>query len=762
MVKRSAQSLLRAACRAGAGRIRRADVVSASWDHRPMPEFGAQLRRRREAAGLSLAQFASLTNTSKGHLSKIETGRARVSLSVAEACDRALEAGGELLALVPGDRDRKPETGLPDTITHFLGRAAEVERLTAALQAPDGPPAFVVAGLGGIGKTALAIAAARRAADSYPGGQFLVELGQAGPDAATESGCVDRTLRALGVPSQRIPPDLAGRAALLRDQVRHQPVLLLVDDASSAAQLRSLLSVGRNCRLLVTSRRRLAALDDAQHLLVGPLPDEPARALFRSISGAGEEEPVDELVTLCGSVPLAIRIVAARLRHGGWTSAEMLDRLRDESSRVASMDDGERSMAAVLATSIDGLAESERRLLVLMGIHPGPVADLPTTAALADLPPVDTEVLLARLHESCLLTRQPGGLVILHDLVRAHLVAAEVPRLPPLSRSGALGRLVDHLLAWVAAADAAIEPDRYRPALGLPPVEEVATAPEALAWLRTQWPVVVAVMDRTRSAGILESCWQLGFLLRGFFFREKLTEPWLRSGRIALSAAEEAGATAWVGMLRNSLGMAHLERGELAAAARWHAAAEDAFAAAGDPVGAIDARASLAWVRHYQGAHDEALRDFGAALQSYRRLERPRSEGITLRGMALAAVARGRDEDASGYVLAASSFARTPLDRAMTHNCMAWVHFRAGRYDAARAEYAAAVDVARPESPYELARGLTGLGNVAAAAGDPAGAARHWRAADEQPVSLLAATVGETGARRALASTRPGAAGVAR
>lgn len=126
-------------------------------------------------------------------------------------------------------------------------------------------------------------------------------------------------------------------------------------------------------------------------------------------------------------MPLAVRIVAARLRDVGWTAAELLDRLTDEASGVAAMDDGERSMAAALSTSIDSLAAPERTLLTVLGIHPGPAADLPATAALAGLAPVQVEVMLTKLHESCLLTRQPGGLIVLHNLVRAHVSATSCP-----------------------------------------------------------------------------------------------------------------------------------------------------------------------------------------------------------------------------------------------------------------------------------------------------------------------------------------------
>ncbi|HEY6748528.1 MAG TPA: helix-turn-helix domain-containing protein [Mycobacteriales bacterium] len=707
-----------------------------------MAEFGAELRRRREAAGLSLAGLAGRTHVSKGYLSKIENGLARASRSVAAACDRSLQAGGELLALVPTGAE---PAGPPDPGPRLFGREAELDLLVAALRDPAGPAAVVVAGLGGIGKTALAVAAAGRAADSFPGGHPLLELG-ADPGA----DCLDRALRVLGVPGPRIPADPSGRAELLRDTVRRKPALLVIDDAVSAAQVRPLLEAGRTLRLLITSRRRLTALDDAEHLVLGPLPAEPARTVFRSISGCTAEDPVDELVELCASVPLALRIVAARVRDGGWTVAEMLDRLTNEASRIAAMDDGERSMAAVLGTTIGGLPDPERELLTLLGVHPGPAADLPASAAVAGLPALRTEVLLGRLYESCLLTRASGGLVTLHDLVRARLVSAEVPALPPALRDAALDRLTDHYSARVAAADALLEPGRYRPPMALPAVDPFAGAPEALRWLRTQWPAVVAVQDRARSAGRLESCWRLGFLLRGFFFREKLTEPWLRSGRLALAAAEEADDPIWIGRSLSGLGMAHLEAGDLTAAASSHQRAGPAFEAAGDDIGATDARSSLAWVRHYQGEHEQALDGFDAALVAYRRLGRPRSEGITLRGLALAAAALGRDEDAAEYARRAAAFVRTPLDEAMTLSCAAWVDACAGRAEQAATGYAAAAEVARGESPYELARALTGLGNVAAARGDAAAAARHWAEADEQPVVLDIAVAAEAATRRAL------------
>ena len=405
-------------------------------------------------------------------------------------------------------------------------------------------------------------------------------------------------------------------------------------------------------------------------------------------------------------------------------------------------------MAAALSTSIAGLADSERTLLALLSIHPGPAADLPAAAALAELAPPRAEALLTRLHESCLLTRRPGGLVILHDLVRAHVGAEELPQLAREVRDGALERFVRHLVARVAAADAVIEPHRYRPPLELVPAPGFADRAAALGWLRAQWPATVDALARAHDAGLLEPCWQLGFLLRGFFFQEKLTEPWLRSGRLALAAAERGGADTWAGMLHNSLGMAHLERGKFEEAARCHQRAEQVSAAAGDPIGATDARASRAWVRLYEGSYEQALADFDAALLAYGKQDRPRSECIALRGRAMAAAGLGHDEDAVSSLERAAPLAQTALDRAMTSNCSGWVAYRAGRFPAAMRHYADAAELSRGGSDYELARALTGLANTAAAAGDSRRAGQLWAEADRIGAWLAPRTVAEAAARQ--------------
>jgi tetratricopeptide (TPR) repeat protein/transcriptional regulator with XRE-family HTH domain len=717
--------------------------------------FGAELRRRRESAGLSLTDFAALTHFTKGYLSKIENGRVRANRGLAEICDRALGAGGELLALVPERPPRRTAgglAGLPDAPRHFVGRAAELDGLVAALGSADGPRTHVIHGLAGTGKTALALAAAQQAEDGFPDGQLFFDLHghTAGVTELTGSDCLDRLLRVLEVPGDRIPPDLDGRANLFRDRLRGRRLLLVLDNVRNAQQVLPVLPAEPRCRVLVTSRHRLPALDDAAHLPIGILPEAAAVALFRAVSGADlSPVAVAEIVARCGWLPLAVRIVAARLRHGGWTAAELLDRLSDETTRLPTMDDGERSMAAAFQLSFEHLPDDQRRLFGLLAVHPGLDAEVTAVAALAGLTAAGTDLLLDRLHEAHLVTRQPGGRVVLHDLVRTFAVTYALPLLAAGDRQAAGRRLVEHTVARVAAADTLLEPYRYRPRVDLPAtIAGFPDAAAALEWLRAQWPTVVAIAAQAEP----ERCWQLAYLLRGFFFREKLSEPWVASSTTGLAAARATGNTAAVALILNNLGMAYLDRGDLDAAADCHAQAADAFTAAGNPYGATDALSSLAWVRYYQGDAEQALRDLAVSLEAYRRSHRTRNEAIALRGMALAAAALGLFGDAAGYAERARERAQTPLDLLMAVNCAGWVAYRAGRFAAAAHEYAAAVGLAgREGSPYELARALTGLGNLAAARGDQGAAGEHWRAADEQQVRLDPVLLGEARVRLELA-----------
>ncbi len=253
-------------------------------------------------------------------------------------------------------------------------------------------------GMAGIGKTALAVHLAHRIADRYPHGQLFIDLHGHTPGMAPRepAEALDHLLRALGVPGPQIPADLDDRAALYRTRLADQKILILLDDAATETQVAPLLPGSPGCLVLITSRRRLAGLDPTHTLSLDTLPAPDAASLFVQTAGEGRlsDEPPDlvaELVELCGRLPLAIRIAAARLRsHPAWSLPHLVQRLQDRQHRLSELEAGQRSVTATLDLSYQHLSPDLQRTYRLLGLHPGPDIDMYATAALLDstLPPV--------------------------------------------------------------------------------------------------------------------------------------------------------------------------------------------------------------------------------------------------------------------------------------------------------------------------------------------------------------------------------------
>ncbi|MEV7093468.1 NB-ARC domain-containing protein [Amycolatopsis sp. NPDC051045] len=721
-----------------------------------MPDFGAELKRRRTAAGMSLTGLAASVHFTKGYLSKVENGKVRVNRDLAKACDLALSAGGELLAMVtesafPARRSAGGIVGLPDGGRYFVGRETELEALSALLLGPGEARVGVVHGMAGAGKTALAVAAARRVAATFPDGCLFFDLRGHTPGAVELSPgeALHRLLRLLDVPADQLPADEDGLANLVRDQLRGRRMILVLDNVRSAEQIRTIVDGETSSRILVTSRGRLPALDDAWHYPVGVLPLDDAVRLLRSVAGEhapDDEEVATEIVRHCGQLPLAVRIVAARFVAGGWTAAKLRDRLADETTRLGALEDGERSVATAFAVSYEALPGDQQRLLGLLALHPAAAAETGAVEALAGLGPGEADRLVDRLHDAHLVVRDERGYVEFHDLMRTFAAKHALPQVGPDDREVAVRRLVEHLVAMTVAADELTEPYRFRPATGLPVPAAVpfSDADGALAWLGAQWPTLADIVDSAARHRLHDRCWQLAFVLRAFFFREKLFEPWIRTHERALEAARAAGDPSATGMILNNLGMAHLESDGVDDAVRFHRQAQEQFALAGDDRGAIDALSSLAWARLYRGEAEPALADLTTVLAVYRRTGRTRNVVIALRGIALASVALSRFPEALAAAREAAELAQLPVDRAMSANCEAWVHFRAGRWDDAERGYHHAAEVADDAgSEYERARALTGLGNTAAERGDRRTAARWWAEAAAYRVTLNPAVLGE-------------------
>jgi len=551
------------------------------------PTFGTELRRLRVGAGLSLTGLASLTHYSKGYLSRVETGSVPPNQKLAWICESALRGDGALAALArPGRRraagghpgqGRKPLSGLPYDTAHFTGRDTELRDLITILCRAEGKRGSVVVcavdGMGGVGKTALAVHAAHQLGGRFPDGCLFLDLhgytGAVPPVAPADA--LDRLLRRIGVTGDQIPAHVDERAALYRDRLAGKSMIIVLDNARSAEQVRPLLPGTSDCRVLVTSRSRLTALDDACHLTLGTLPIADATTLFQSVAGAAGqagEETIKRIVRSCGHLPLAIRIAAARYRHNSARTLEDLDeRLADSRARLDELQDGERSVAAAFTVSYESLPERLRRMFVLLGCHPGTDWDSFAAAALVGTGVRAVERDLDLLLGANLVVQYCRGRYRLHDLLSAYARQTWPAEIPGQECRAAVRRLLAFYLYTADKADRLITPHRYRIPLGIEDrpaaVPVLSEYQDALTWLTGERANVMAVCRVAAEHGFDSLCWQLAYTMRGIFFLTRQWDEWIQAHALALACARRAGDRRAEAMTLSNLGLALLERGDL-------------------------------------------------------------------------------------------------------------------------------------------------------------------------------------------------------
>ncbi|WP_405549058.1 BTAD domain-containing putative transcriptional regulator [Streptomyces microflavus] len=406
---------------------------------------------------------------------------------------------------------------LPRDTRDFTGRTRELELLRDGL-AGDGYalPLAVLHGMPGIGKTALAVHAAHRLADAYPAGQLYVDLhGFSGRRPFDPAEALALLLHAVGA-GGKLPETLDGRAAEWREWTARNRVLVVLDNARDAAQVRPLLPGSAGCLAIVTSRNRLSGLDGATSLLVDALPAQEAAALFSRIAGAArtsrDPEALGLLVDACGRHPLATTLLAGRFRHREiWDLRHLLERLAQSSDRLDEFD--EEVFVSAFRFSYAELAPGTRRLLRLLALHPGPDITAAAAAALSGAwvgPGGGAEGVRRSIEEllDCHLLAEPLlGRYQLHDLTRAFALRMCTAEEPESARDEALGRLLGHYLTSAHRAHRLTHPRRR--ALEPEPEQlclyaaEFEDSQEAAAWLEAERANLLAAA-RTAAAEDLD------------------------------------------------------------------------------------------------------------------------------------------------------------------------------------------------------------------------------------------------------------------
>ncbi|MFD7335090.1 BTAD domain-containing putative transcriptional regulator [Streptomyces violascens] len=409
-------------------------------------------------------------------------------------------------------RTKNRPTQLPPAISDFTGREAPLKELVTLLREAGDAQAMGVAvltGLGGAGKTALAVTAAHRTRKSFPDGQLYADLRGNDPDSADSADVLTHLLRSMGVPEGAIPDDAGQRGALYRSQLAGKRVLVLLDNAHDTAQIRPLLPGTPGSAVLVTSRTRIVGLPGARLLDVEAMTEQDALAMLETIVGAervqAEPEAARRLVAACGRLPLAVRIAAARLTaRSDWALADLTARLRDERHRLDELEADGLGVDAAFRLSYQGLDADAARAFRLASAAAVPVFGRATAAALLGVDECSAEDALEALVDAGLIEACGVDRYRFHDLVRifARRVLDDSP--DAAERPAAQRRLLDHVLATVRNAVR-----RLRPLSGVPDLLHAPQAPgyrpadaeAARAWLQESHQLILATAEQALGKG---------------------------------------------------------------------------------------------------------------------------------------------------------------------------------------------------------------------------------------------------------------------
>jgi DNA-binding SARP family transcriptional activator/tetratricopeptide (TPR) repeat protein len=471
---------------------------------------------------------------------------------------------------------------LPADISDFTGREAQVSRLLHDLSGGTSgrSPTVVVssiAGMGGIGKTTFAVHVAHLVRRHYLDGQLFANLRGAAPVPAEPGPVLGMFLRQLGVDPALLPVDTDERSALFRSLLAGRRVLIVLDDARDAAQLAPLIPGTAGCAVLATMRNRVVGLPGTTHLDLDALSRQDSYTFLSAIAGAGrvaaEPDAVSEILAACADLPLAIRLVGARLvSRPTWRIRDLADRL--QAARCKKLDElnfGDQGVRASFEVSYGGLSRrdgapaSSARAFQLLGLWTGKDISLSAAASLLGMECGEAELTLEYLVDMCLAQSPQPGRYSMHDLVRAFAAERAEQELDEPARSAAISRLITWYTLTASAADTILAPQRCRvaaePMAGVAPPSRLRSRADAIEWGENEHANLVSASHLSRAADLRPLAWQLPTALWSFFRLQRHLRSLLVTQEAALSSALAARDESAEAMVRNNLAIALLETG---------------------------------------------------------------------------------------------------------------------------------------------------------------------------------------------------------
>jgi DNA-binding SARP family transcriptional activator/tetratricopeptide (TPR) repeat protein len=673
--------------------------------------------------------------------------------AVHEAILRDNPVPAEEPAQAPGKAGLRPAQ-LPLDVPDFVGRSGPLARLGGLLDERPAAAVGVVSGTAGVGKTALAVHWAHREAEHFPDGQLYANLRGFDPGGtAVEPGeVVRRFLDALGVPANQVPETLDAQADLYRTTLADRRVLVLLDNARDAEQVRPLLPGTPGCLALVTSRKELTGLvadKGAQPVPLGLLAPDEARTLLAQRIGPArlEDEAGDEIVARCAGLPLALTIVAARAAvRPDLPLTALAAELRERRDRLDALSTGDAptDLRTVFSWSYRALRPDAARLFRLLGLHPGPDVSAAAVASLAGRPPAEARRQLAELTRAHLVAEPQPGRYVLHDLLRDYAMELAGDTDTEEQRRAAVVRGVDHYLHTAFAAAMLLSPTRdpVPPDPALPGVtpETLADQDAALRWYAAEQPVLLSIVARAEELGLHTHHWQLAANIIDWLDRNG---EWYRLAAIQLAAvasAEQAGDVEAQARTHRQLARPYVQLGRYDEVHAHLGRALDLYRSIDDPAGQANSLYDMGWVwemQHRDAESEEHLRHslglFRQALDLFRSADHRRGAATTSSAIGYYLARLGDHREGLSYCQEAIAILNELGDmhgEAATWDSLGYIHLHLGDHAEALHCYERAVELCRTLGDrYWESHTLTHLGDAYEANGDKEAAATRWRQA---------------------------------
>lgn len=630
---------------------------------------------------------------------------------------------------------------------HFTDRASDLAELDTML-VPEERMLAVLTGPGGIGKTALAIQWAHRVHDRFPDGQIYVDLGGfSGETPMSSEEALGLFLRSLGVAPQRVPADLAEQAALYRSLTAGKSLLVLLDNARAATQVRPLLPSSSSSAVVVTSRTRLTDLvvDGGRLLDIRPLAASSAVTLLAKTLGgnriAEEQDRAEALVDLCGGLPIAVRVAAARLvARPKWSVGRVVSELADEQLRLAMLSPSqELSVQTTFDLSYRALDERTGVVYRRLALHPGQTFGPAVAASLLGQGLADARRLIEELVDSSMLEEVAEDRYRFHDLLKLHARQQADKQDDREDRDSTLRHVLEWYLAGAMVADEIVTPHRRRLdyVFLARPTEQprFADREEALSWLELERANLITAGQVSLDRGWPDLAWHLSDVMwplllhrKHYHDRVDIDQRGVEAARRWGNAFAEADMLKRLGRVCTTLGR-HREAEE-------HLRGSAAVAAAtGDQRGVADAREGLALLYADTDRVIEAVAEFTELVELNRSLGADRSLALNLIHLGTASSHIGRNAEALTHLSESKViFDRLPepdpYNSARVLVARAWVHCRAQDFARAADVAEEALGMMRFVGSHDgLARAHEVIAEVARHRGDIANAVDHLQQA---------------------------------